>query len=371
MNRLQRKLGFNFWALLLAVVLLPSCQQQINFPKPSLKSMSPTTKKAGDTAFTLTVMGKSFSPGAPVEWNGTPLVTTFLSTSEATTQVPAALIASPGTATVIVFTSTAGRRHIGHLSYFHDYACAQQCPDDHIDLADNSARRVVGRDPASHRHQFRSAIGCEREQHEPFYRLYKQHNPAGEPNGGRPGDGRHTIHSSDQSCSAAARAAERRNVQRLFLFNRESVSCDHDARAHQCGSGRDNSAVSHFDRHRFQCDFCDRDQRRTASDDVCEFHLTLTTLTRSGDIAAGGVDQIQVFNAAPGGGTSNIVVFSVNPTATKGLPVHTGLGSGWFASGERNLRHSFDVRERNSRRHDVRPFNEHERGDGCVRLHLK
>ena len=108
MNCLQRKLGFNFWTLLIAVVLLPACEQQINFPKPSLKSMSPTTKEAGDTAFTLTVMGKSFSPGGAVEWNGTPLVTNFLSTSEATTQVPAALIATPGTATVTVFTPSPG-----------------------------------------------------------------------------------------------------------------------------------------------------------------------------------------------------------------------------------------------------------------------
>ena len=108
MNCLQRKLGFNFWALLLAVVLLPACEQQINFPKPSLKAMSPTTAQAGGTAFTLTVTGKSFSPGSLVEWNGSALVTTFLSTSQMTTQIPASLIASPGTSTVTVFTSTPG-----------------------------------------------------------------------------------------------------------------------------------------------------------------------------------------------------------------------------------------------------------------------
>src|ERR1700756_4848597 len=108
MNCLQRKLGLNFWVLLLAVVLLAACQQQINFPKPSLKSMMPTTAQAGGTAFTLTVTGKSFSPGSLVEWNGSALVTTFLSTSQMTTKVPASLIASPGTATVVLFTSTPG-----------------------------------------------------------------------------------------------------------------------------------------------------------------------------------------------------------------------------------------------------------------------
>src|ERR1700752_1383398 len=108
MNRLQRKLGLNFWVFLLAVVLLPACEQQINFPKPSLKSISPTTAQAGGTAFTLTVTGKNFSPGSLVQWNGNSLVTTFLSTSQMTPQVPASLIASPGTATVVVFTSSPG-----------------------------------------------------------------------------------------------------------------------------------------------------------------------------------------------------------------------------------------------------------------------
>ena len=48
---------------------------------------------------------------------------------------------------------------------------------------------------------------------------------------------------------------------------------------------------------------------------------SLMTALTLGDIAAGGVDQVQVFNSAPGGGTSNIAVFSVNPTLTTGLPI--------------------------------------------------
>src|SRR5262249_333981 len=51
---------------------------------------------------------KNFSPGSLVQWNGASLVTTFLSTSQMTTKIPAALIASPGTATVVVLTSPPG-----------------------------------------------------------------------------------------------------------------------------------------------------------------------------------------------------------------------------------------------------------------------
>jgi len=39
------------------------------------------------------------------------------------------------------------------------------------------------------------------------------------------------------------------------------------------------------------------------------------------DLAAGGIDQVQVFNPAPGGGTSNTQTFAVDPTDTAGLPI--------------------------------------------------
>jgi hypothetical protein len=47
----------------------------------------------------------------------------------------------------------------------------------------------------------------------------------------------------------------------------------------------------------------------------------LTTLLTAADLAVGAVNQIQVLNPAPGGGPSNILTFSVDPTLTLGLPV--------------------------------------------------
>jgi Tol biopolymer transport system component len=41
----------------------------------------------------------------------------------------------------------------------------------------------------------------------------------------------------------------------------------------------------------------------------------------AGDFVAGGIDQIQVSNSAPGGGVSNAAQFAVDPTTTAGLPV--------------------------------------------------
>ena len=53
-------------------------------------------------AFTLTVTGAGFVSSSKVEWNGSPLSTTYVSPTELTASVPASLIASPGTASVTV-----------------------------------------------------------------------------------------------------------------------------------------------------------------------------------------------------------------------------------------------------------------------------
>jgi len=48
---------------------------------------------------------------------------------------------------------------------------------------------------------------------------------------------------------------------------------------------------------------------------------SVSTQLTAGDLAGGGIDEIEVANPAPGGGISNILPFAVTPTATAGLPV--------------------------------------------------
>jgi uncharacterized protein (TIGR03437 family) len=74
----------------------------INVPTPTISSLSPNSAIAGGPAFTLTVNGTNFLSGAVVQWNGAALVTTFVSPTQLTAGVPAALIASVGTASVTV-----------------------------------------------------------------------------------------------------------------------------------------------------------------------------------------------------------------------------------------------------------------------------
>ena len=317
---MRRRPGLNFWALLVGIILLPACEQQINFPKPSLKSMSPTTAQAGGTAFTLTVTGNSFSPGSLVEWNGSALVTTFLSTSQMTTQVPASLIASPGTATVVVFTSTPGGGTSATSLTFTITPAPSNVPTitsispttvlagssgvtlvltgtnfaPQSVVSVNNTNRSTGFINSTILQVSLTAADLATAGTLSIAVTNPAAPPPAPPNGGTSNIFAYSIVNpfpvvttiAPTSAAAAATTAPLLTLTGTG-FNATSV-------IEVNGGPRATTFVS---------------------------ATSLTTQLAQGDIAAGGVNQIQVFNAAPGGGTSNIVVFSVNPTTTNGLPI--------------------------------------------------
>ena len=77
-------------------------------PVPFLNPLSPAAIIPAGPATTLAVSGTGFVSGAVVQWNGTALATTFVSSSQLTAVVPAANIASPTTATITVFNPAPG-----------------------------------------------------------------------------------------------------------------------------------------------------------------------------------------------------------------------------------------------------------------------
>jgi len=77
-------------------------------PVPTLISLSPTAAIAGDSAFTLTVTGMNFVPGAVVTFGGSPRPTTFVSPTELRAQITAADVANPGAADIAVFNPGPG-----------------------------------------------------------------------------------------------------------------------------------------------------------------------------------------------------------------------------------------------------------------------
>jgi hypothetical protein len=75
---------------------------------PAISSISPTSETAGGPAFTLTVNGSNFISGSTINWNGSPLTTTFVSASQLTASVPAADITTPGATTITVVNPGGG-----------------------------------------------------------------------------------------------------------------------------------------------------------------------------------------------------------------------------------------------------------------------
>ena len=71
-------------------------------PAPAVTSLAPSSATVGGQAFTLTVKGSGFVSGAKVEWNKSPLTTTYVSGSQLTAAVPASLIAAAGSVSVTV-----------------------------------------------------------------------------------------------------------------------------------------------------------------------------------------------------------------------------------------------------------------------------
>lgn len=80
----------------------------VNNPAPAISSLSPSSAAAGGPAFTLTVNGSNFVSSSVVNWKGTALATTYVSTVKITAQVPAADILNAGTAGVTVSNPTPG-----------------------------------------------------------------------------------------------------------------------------------------------------------------------------------------------------------------------------------------------------------------------
>lgn len=77
-------------------------------PQPTVASLDPSSATAGGAGFTLTVNGTNFVGGSVVRWNGADRTTTFVSTTRLTATIPAADIATAGTAQVTVFNPAPG-----------------------------------------------------------------------------------------------------------------------------------------------------------------------------------------------------------------------------------------------------------------------
>jgi hypothetical protein len=72
-------------------------------PHPTITSLSPSSTTAGGAAFTLTINGTGFVPGATVTFGNAALTTTFVSATKLTAAVPALYFGKAGAVSVVVY----------------------------------------------------------------------------------------------------------------------------------------------------------------------------------------------------------------------------------------------------------------------------
>src|SRR4029450_11245351 len=110
----ERNVGHNDQSmkrlLPLVLVLLVGNSAAAANRKPQVASISPTSTIAGSGQFTLTVndTNGTFISSSTVNWNGSTLTATFVSPTQITAIVPAANVATPGTASITVVNPSPG-----------------------------------------------------------------------------------------------------------------------------------------------------------------------------------------------------------------------------------------------------------------------
>jgi YVTN family beta-propeller protein len=80
----------------------------VNNSIPAISALEPRATAAGGPAFTLAVGGVNFVSSSVVRWNGSDRPTAIVNSGGVTAQIPAADIATTGTATITVFNPGAG-----------------------------------------------------------------------------------------------------------------------------------------------------------------------------------------------------------------------------------------------------------------------
>lgn len=304
-----------FFFLVFAATLLAGCQEYINYPAPTIATLSPTSIAAGQPTFTLTVTGYNFTPASTIEWNATALTAIFVNTNTVTVQVSAALIQNPGTVTITVITPAPGGGTTLPLTFTINPVLSPTpqitgtSPESAIAGSGDFTLSISGKNFVTLSVVNIGNIALQTTYISPTFLEVtvpaESVNHAGSlniavinPASPSPGGGSSNIYafqvdnpvpgiSSISPTSIAAGGTSSSVTVTGTGFVSNSVILINGA-AHATIPG---TAVS------------------------------VSVLLNGADLAAGGVDRIQVMNPSPGGGTSNYALFAVDPTTSAGLPI--------------------------------------------------
>src|SRR5580704_15600570 len=303
--------------MFVAIVTI-SCGQNTNFPKPTLRSISPTNITTNQpNPFTLTVIGSQFVQQSQIEWNGIPLASTFVNTQQLTAVVPPSLYSVPGTATITVVspppgggTTTPGIMFTVSPTISGTPQISSISPTGVLTGGGGFTLRIFGSgfvalSNAAIGGSIRQTSFVNSSEVDAFVNSadiassgvlqVTVINPLTPPGGGGssnafPLDVLNPLPKltgiSPTSALAGATASTLSVAGTGFVNQSSTITVN--------GVQRPTTFIS---------------------------STQLTTPLTGSDLLVAGVDQVQVVNAAPGGGTSAILTFAVNPTHLLGLPV--------------------------------------------------
>lgn len=299
------------------IVWLAGCQQQINFPTPVLKSISPTEVQAGEPTFTLTVSGRGFTPSSTVVWasNSVPsarLVSTYDSaTGQLLAEVPGSFIQGPGQAFISVETPQPGGGITTALPF-------------NINPNPSAVPQISGLSPrsvAAGSAAFTLTITGKNFVSQSVVMLNSASLATA------------FVNSTSLQVSVPAGDVASAGTLQFSVFNPppdggSSNGFDFDVNypvpslgalsptSALAGSASVSLVVTGSNFVPQSTILINGAPRTTAYANGTQLGATLT----AGDLTRGGVVQVQVQNPAPGGGASKILTFAINPTDSAGLP---------------------------------------------------
>lgn len=310
-----------FWLVVALVIstplLLSSCNQIINYPVPRIKSLAPDHVQAGSSLFSLTVTGFQLTPASTVTWNGSPLITYFSSVNEVSAQVPANLIANPGSIAIQVFTPQPGGGISASLIFtitppptlvpqitaisptsvlagsgnFELFITGTNFVGSSTVTVNGDDRTAIVLNPTSIQLQIPASdvVSAGTLQIEVVNPVGTQDSPGG--------------------TSAPVSLAVTNPVPTLSSLAPATFTAGTAANTNLQVNGSSFVATSQIQ--------IDGAPVTTLFGNSTQLATTLSP----GDFTSGGVRRVQIVNPGPGGGASNVLTYAVDPTLTHGLPV--------------------------------------------------
>lgn len=314
--RVQSRL-FSGLVLAALMVCAAGCQQQISYPTPTLLTISPTEIQAGEPAFSLTLTGKGFTPSSSVYWSSSSFPSaTLLSTYDAPTgdliaQVPAAYIQSPGQAYISVSTPQPGGGVTTSkiLSINPNPSAVPQItavsPQSVAAGTGGLTLTVTGKDFVT-----QSTVmvnGSARGTSFTNSTSLRASLTAGDL--ASAGTLEITVYNPppDGGASVSFPLNVNNPVPSLTSLSPSSAAAG-SASASLVVTGTNFVSTSTI--------LINGAKRTTAFVGATQLTAALT----AGDLTQGGVARVQVENPGPGGGSSNVLTFAINPTDSAGLP---------------------------------------------------